>query len=46
MQFVIVVEKLRVFCEIVTGDLNMIYSNIMLKSFKYLNFLCFSTNYI
>jgi len=45
MQFVIVVEKLHVFCEVITGVLNMICSNILLKSVKYLNFLCLSTNY-
>jgi len=45
MQFAIIMEKLCVLCELIAGVLNMIYSNIMLKSVQYLNFLCFSTTY-
>jgi hypothetical protein len=38
MRFVFVMEKLRVLCEVITRVLNIIYSNIILKSVKYLNF--------
>jgi len=46
MQFVIVMEKLHVLCEVITRVLNMICNNIILKSVKYLNFFYFFTTYI